>query len=189
MKRASCFLMALLFAVSTLLCPAAVWAAPSYYYLGVAIIQQPKTKWCWAASGASVVFHATQNPITPYDFSLAVKGNTTNNSSATLTEVKNGLNSFGVNGTILNSTLSFSSVKNQIGNSHRAIIVELKIYDYSGTYTGKHMVVIQGYDDGAYSQTVSIMDPQNPTGYRTVAYSTLVPGTTEQWYATIYNIY
>ncbi|MBR3486641.1 MAG: hypothetical protein IKH31_03575 [Clostridia bacterium] len=26
-------------------------------------------------------------------------------------------------------------------------------------------------------------------GYRTVAYSTLVPGTTEQWYATIYNIY
>lgn len=189
MKKTLCILIAMLaFIASCVIVPNSASATPTQYYLSVPIIPQPKTNWCWAACGASVVAFMTNDFITPYDFSQTVMGNTVNNSTATLTQVVSGLNSYGLYATQYSNYISFSTIISQIGNNQRPILARLEYYDLYGNYIGGHLVEIRGYHNETSSQTVSFMDPLY-TNYRNMSYNSFKHTGDHYWTHTIHNIH
>ena len=154
-----------------------VHAIPMDYNIGVPIVQQAKTNWCWAACGAAVINYYGGN-ITQYNFSFIVKGDSVNNDTATMAEEVYGLVSYGRHTHSFVGSLSFQDIQQNIYNWKRPIIVGL-IYG--------HMVVISGYyaASGTGNEAV-VMDP-DPTysGYQYWNMTSL----SNYWYETINQIY
>lgn len=112
-------------------------------------IRQSKTNWCWAASSASLL-QSKGVSVTQNSFSKAVKGNDTNNSTATANEVVSGINSFGYRASKTGAT-NVGVVRDNL-SSKRGIIA-----GYIYRTGGGHMVVISGHDNEV--DTLEVMDP------------------------------
>lgn len=115
--------------------------------------------------------------ISQTSFSTTVKGNSTNNSTATTAEVRNGLSAYGHSSTVT-SAVTTSTIRSQLA-SGKPIIAG---YIHS---TGGHMVVISGHDtEGNY---LEVMDPaQGKKVYYTASYFTSNSNWT--WRESVYNI-
>jgi len=125
------------------------FAVVSMVAVAVPNILQSKTNWCWAASGDALLSSKGMN-VTQNSFSIAVKGNNTNNVTATATEVRTGAISLGYNATRTGS-LGSSTVHSYLTNK-KAIIA-----GYIYTSGGGHMVVISGHD--TLDDRLEIMNP------------------------------
>lgn len=112
-------------------------------------ILQSKTNWCWAASGDSLL-SGKGIAVTQLTFSVAAKGNSTNNNTATSAEVRNGAVALGYNATTSGSESS-ATVHSYLSKG-RGIIA-----GYLYTSGGGHMVVISGHDN--WDDTLEIMNP------------------------------
>lgn len=113
-------------------------------------ILQSKTNWCWAASSDSLLSGKGMN-VTQDTFSVAAKGNNTNNDPASAVEVRNGAIALGYNA-INTGNLSSSTVHTNLSNN-KGIIAG---YLYTSG-NGGHMVVISGHDSS--DNSLEIMNP------------------------------
>ncbi|MBQ1818058.1 MAG: C39 family peptidase [Clostridia bacterium] len=172
--------------LSLIAAPKEALAYASSVYLTNPSIQQPKSNWCWAASGASCVGYVGQLIITPSDFSIAVKGNSVNNATASLSEVRSGLNSYSISSSI-GAILTFQTVMYENDTKDRPIIAGLGQMNANGNYTLCHMVVISGYKNLSSGGKVWIMDPA--TGTKTLnTYSSLCNTGSLYWFSSIGNM-
>ncbi len=139
-------------------------------------IKQSKTYWCWNASGVAVLGNRGKSVSQP-SFSTTVKGDSTNNATATMSEVIRGLSAYGHSST-LTSTLTTSRIRSQLSSGKPIVAGYLHA-------TGGHMVVISGHDsEGNY---LEVMDPaEGKKVYYTPSYFTSNSKWT--WKESIYNI-
>ncbi|WDV46487.1 C39 family peptidase [Clostridiaceae bacterium M8S5] len=126
------------------------FAMPDMVSVNVPDTRQIKSYWCWCATGVALL-SSKDIPVTQNSFSIAVKGNSTNNEGGDPTEIKLGLSSFGYNAT-KTGIMSSSSVRDTL-NSGKAIIAGYH-YIY---YGGGHYVVISGHKKS--NDTLEVMDP------------------------------
>ena len=166
------------------------YAIPSTYNTDIPMTHQVKTFWCWAASGASIVNYYGGS-ITQYNFSTIVKGNSTNNSSASMAEELYGLSHYGLHTHNIITTISYQDIQYNSYNLKRPVIVGLQAsagssYTYQAT---GHMLVITGYmSTSGEPNTVILMDPWYYS-YQYVTYSSLVSNSDYYWYETVDGIY
>ncbi|WDV46489.1 papain-like cysteine protease family protein [Clostridiaceae bacterium M8S5] len=127
------------------------FAMPDMVSVNIPNIRQIKSNWCWCASSVALLssknISATQN-----SFSIATKGNSTNDQGASADEVQYGLRQFGYNATQKSGSMYSSSVRNTL-NSSKGIIAGYR-YNY---YGGGHMVVISGHKKS--DNSLEVMDP------------------------------
>ena len=200
------WVLAVLITVSALIMPGtAVYAYPTSYGLSVPVIMQPKTQWCWAASGTSVVRYVKNVNISVSTFAYAVMGNY-NNVPQSLVDVKGGLTTYGVsssthtngategsNHTInLTTPMPFGTIQTNIYQS-RPIIMNWIYWLYNSslgeiTIDHAHIMVITGYTSNGSSQTVEYMDPGHST-MQIMSYSTFLQSGQRYWGASLRNIY
>lgn len=157
--------------------------------------QGTKTNWCWACCGAACVQYTTGNSTTKEMFSIAVKGNSTNNQTATAQDVIDGLDYFGVSSYIMQSPMSFTLIKYNIGDVERPVIAGLYLSNGSDSFL--HMVTIKGYGEingVANQKTISYMDPMFSStqmeSYADLKNGYILSGTMHcQWIQTIHQIH
>lgn len=159
-----------------------IYAYPTSFSLSVPKELQSKSNWCWAASAVSVL-KEIGTTATQSGFSNIVKGNSTNNDTATTLEVKNGLSAYGRTSTRVTSSLSFSAIQAETYTSSRPIWFGI-IYK-SGA--GGHAGVIGGFDSSV-GNYVEVMDPAIGN-YSIVEYNYLVNNGNYQWTDTLYRVY
>lgn len=124
-------------------------AVPTLVAVTAPNILQSKSNWCWAASSDSLL-SGKGIAVTQFTFSVAAKGNSTNNNTATSKEVRTGAIALGYNATISGSQ-NDGTVHSYLYNK-KGIIA-----GYLYTSGGGHMVVISGHDSG--DNTLEIMNP------------------------------
>ena len=150
-------ILCMLFVTATI--PNRIKAYSVFALLDVPQIEQQKSYWCWAASGAAVASYMLNQSISQQDFSYKVKNNSTNNDPATLEETKFGLSKYGIYSTLSESKLSYSAIKNSI-KSGKPIVLRWGIINIGG-----HQTVLKGFHDSEDGvRYVFIMDP----GYATM---------------------
>ena len=98
-----------------------VHAIPMDYSIGVPVVHQADTNWCWAACGAAVINYYGGN-ITQYNFSFIVKGNSVNNDTATMAEEVYGLVSYGLHTHSFIGSLSFQDIQQNISATTAGVI-------------------------------------------------------------------
>lgn len=113
-------------------------------------IRQAKSNWCWAASSASLL-QGKGRSVSQQSFSITVKGNSTNNSTATTNEVVTGLTKSGYTARKTNA-MSISTLRSHLSN--RRAVIGGYLYRTGG---GGHMVVISGHDSEV--NNIEVMDP------------------------------
>ena len=162
----------LFFIIISVFSPGEVKAAGVYNSISLPIKQQaPKKKWCWACCGAACVKYTRGISISKEDFAEQVKGNTTNDLTATMNEVRNGLSDFLVHGAIGSGAMSFNSIMLNIDDLERPVIVGWKYYDSSLNCVGGHMVTIMGYGVITGTNTVNKVNYMDPA-YNTYQWAT-----------------
>lgn len=160
------------------------FAYPLSYAIDVNGVAQQKSNWCWAATGECILDYFGK-PVSQTDFAIFVKGkNPPPNELAFDSDVKRGLEQWGVSGTLTSSYLSFSTIITEIYNNERPI--------YSGwTWSsgGGHAVVIDGYNDNNGTQYVDYMNP-NDGAFHQSTYSWFKGGSSYDhvWDGTIYQM-
>lgn len=158
-----------------------VLAAPDFYSIGVAGEAQQRSNWCWAASDVSILDYFGET-VTQREVAIAVKGSVVNQ-GGTDAEAQDGLDNWGVTSTRTASSLSFSSIKNEI------YVHERPIYSgWSWNSGGGHAVVIDGYDEGSKNY-VEYMDPLDGSHY-TETYTWFKGGSSSDhvWDGTLYKM-
>lgn len=138
---------------------------------------QAKSYWCWNGSSVAVLANKGKT-VTQAAFSTTVKGNSTNNSTATSTEVKTGLSKYGYSST-LTTSLSTGTVRTELSNS-RPIIA-----GYLYKSGGGHMVVISGHDSS--TNYLQVMDPGSGSKVNYLS-SYFTSNSTWTWAESLYNI-
>lgn len=161
-----------------------VYAYPTIFHINVPIVQQAKSNWCWAACGASLVNYCNGSSITQYNFSSTVKSNTTNNSTATMTELCNGLTHYGVHNHLISGIISFDTIQ---ANSHGQSRPVLARWSWADSSLPGHVVVINGFDTSIGSY-VMYMNP-SASSYQVESYSYFVSNTYRHWTHTVDQIY
>lgn len=148
-------------------------ATPASKNLNITRYQQVKTNWCWAAA-AQMIGKYLGSSKTQYQISTKVKGNSTNNSAASDSEVVSG-------------------IRYAVGNSYDCYYVGPKLYgdlevllgdleipqgigmQWNGG--GGHVVVVEGYTN---DRRLRLVDPANNCSKGKYYYTALVNGTTIQ---------
>lgn len=139
-----------LFLVFALVAPATIsWSAPTLVAVHVPNKTQEKSNWCWNGTSVAILGNKGKT-ISQSSFSTAVKGNSSNNSTASMNEVKSGLSYYGHSSTKTGS-LSSSSIRSELSNSRPVIA------GYSYKSGGGHMVAISGHDSS--DDYIEVMDP------------------------------
>lgn len=192
-KRASTILSCLLAAcIMSSLISSPVFAYPTNYNTGVPMTHQVKDHWCWAACGAAIVNYYGGS-ITQYNFSSIVKGNTTNNVGATLSEEIYGLNHYGIHTNGFTGTLTYQSIQQNSYSWHRPVVAGLLASAGStNTYNATgHMTVITGYmSTSGDPNTVVLMDPWFYNyQYKLYSFITNSNNGDYYWYQTIDQVY
>ncbi len=138
----------LLVIVFTMLISSLAYTAGDTVAAYVPNVKQAKSNQCWCASGVAFLGNRgiTTNQNT---FSTRVKGNSTNNSTASSVEVRNGIATYGITTTI-SGPRTRSNVRSSL-TTGKAIIA-----GYGGVGVG-HMVVISGHENT--SDMLEVMDP------------------------------
>lgn len=155
----SIFLLAIfLFSMTT------VAFAENWYYVGVPVIRQQKTQWCWAASGEMA--GKAVNPSstrTQSDGVYYVTGgyenypNTSNAAASVATYVSKNQKRFYVD----RGTWTINSIRSEIMDRQSPLITLGGYYDYYGNRNGGHFVVIDAVYE--YSNTLRYVDPWDAT--------------------------
>jgi ABC-type bacteriocin/lantibiotic exporter with double-glycine peptidase domain len=153
-------------------------AYPSSYSLDVPNIKQEKDQWCWAGTSVSVLKYYGKS-ISQTSFVNTVKGATLNQ-PATMYEVKRGLNYYGLNSSVSESPMSFSTLISNIYNSEKPVMPLIQ-----WTTGGGHFVNIDGYDDGS-TDYITYMDPWYGDHY-VKTYNSFKNSSTQTWYGQVYN--
>lgn len=160
-------------------------SASSAQQLNIAMQQQEKTNWCWAASGNTIAgwFGRTysQNDFCDAAFGYA-QGTTCPNSQATLANDQRAFRWMGITpGSYVSTTIPYSRVQSEIGAGRP---VETRIQWSSG---GGHMEVLYGYDTS--KSWVYWGDPW-PDDYRYnwATYSYYAGNSDFSWTHTLYGI-
>ncbi|GAB7181230.1 papain-like cysteine protease family protein [Kitasatospora sp. Ki12] len=159
--------------------------AGTYKKLNITMQQQQQTNWCWAASGNTIAtwfgYNYSQNQFCNAAFGRAANSSCPN-SQATLADVQNGLNRFGISpGSYVTGYLRYSTVQAEVDADRP---VETRIQWSSG---GGHMHVLYGYDTG--NNWVYWGDPW-PSNYRYnwADYWYYVNNDTFSWTHSLYRI-
>ncbi len=155
----------LFFVLFVLLVSTTVFSTINSNYINTPLVTQEETNWCWAASSLSILnyygIYTSQSQYVTY-----VKTGTTSpiydpNVTATVSECENGLDYFGVSSTMYYGSLSFSTVKSEVGTNNRPIFTAIRWLDSNNTVVGGHAVVIDGYYEYTNEdyQEIRYMDP------------------------------
>ena len=130
--------------------------AATFGAISFPIVLQEKTNWCWAACSVGILQYysisATQSAL-----SRLVHGQVVNQ-GATLAQISSCLSQKGLSNTPVESTLSFSNIRSEIGARQRPVFAVRKPRAVVGGY---HGVVITGYDQslGTAQASIEYMDP------------------------------
>ena len=158
-----------------------VHAYPTLDTINILVTHQEKSNWCWAACGKAVVNYYGNN-ITQSNFSMAVKNNSSNNSTATIGEICNGLSHWNIHNESFYGTLGFDAIRANIYYQNRPIIIR-----WQWKTGGGHVVVIKGYNESE-TQYVIYMDPLCYS-IQFESYTSFVEDSSKEWSHTIYKIY
>lgn len=153
-------------------------AYPSTYSLDVPNIKQEKDQWCWAGTSVSVLKYYGKS-ISQTSFVNKVKGATLN-LPATMYEVKRGLNAYGVNSSVSESPMSFSSLISNIYSNDNPVMALIQ-----WTSGGGHYVNIDGYDEGS-TDYITYMDPWYGDNF-VKSYKSFNSSSSQTWYGQVYN--
>lgn len=134
------------------------FAYPISLSLNVAEMIQADDTWCWAASSCSILDYFGIS-VTQIEFVETVKGSIVF-AGAPYWEVSSGLEHYGIQNSLYNSYLPFSTIITETYNYSRPIYAGLK-WNYDD---GGHAVVIDGYSDGSIDY-VYYMDPWDGDHY------------------------
>ncbi|MBT2383965.1 papain-like cysteine protease family protein [Streptomyces sp. ISL-11] len=125
-------------------------------WLGITMLKQEKSQWCWDASGLTIARYFGHTQYSQTDFcDLAAKnsGLSCNNQPATLDDMANAWSNMGFRST--GQGLSRAATFNEVGQEIEGIRpVAVRIGWKSG---GGHMNVVYGYDPN--QSTVGVGDP------------------------------
>lgn len=153
--------------------------------LGVPKVQQSKTNWCWAACGESILKHYDIY-VSQATFAAEVLDTLpAPNSTASDSQVLSGLNYWGVTGTLVANSISFSTISSNI-RAGRPIYA-----GWSWRSGGGHAIVINGFNGTSASNGyVEYMDP-GYGNYYVLSYNNFKGGSSydRTWDGTIYAMY
>jgi len=169
--------------------PCATTGCPTQKILSVTAIRQEQTNWCWAATAQAIMgFHGTsvrQCDLANWLFSQSTccsnPGSAACNRAATNAEQSRVYSHWGFSNTPVNSSISFTTVKNEICNNR-----PIK-FGWAWTGGGGHALTMRGYYDGT-TDYVYYIDPGDAS-YNYNAYSWVVSGGNHTWSTTTYNIH
>ena len=155
--------------------------------------EQEKTNWCWAASMQAVLdaygTTVTQCQLANWLFSRADCCNPgTCNSGTSPEQQQDILDHWGLNSTLVYSTLTWNQLKTEIKASRPVSI------GFSWCGGGGHSMVIYGFSEvknGSVKYNVSYLDPWFGEGFNVAEYDWMVGGCPgdHTWYRTLYNIH
>lgn len=148
-----------------------VEATPSSKNLNVTRYEQVKSNWCWAAA-AQMIGKYLGNSRTQSQISTKVKGNSTNNSTATLDEVVSAIQY--VAGSKYDcyyvGVMSYGDLEVLLGDLELPQGIRMQ-WDAGGG----HVVVVEGYTS---TRSLRLVDPGNGCSKHSYNYTALVNGTT-----------
>ena len=146
-------------------------AKPASIDLNITRYQQVKSNWCWAAA-AQMIGKYLGGSKTQYQISTKVKGNSTNNSTASLNEV-------------------VSAIQYAVGNTYDCYYVGVKLYGDLEVLLGDceipqgirmqwddgggHVIAVEGYTN---DRQLRLVDPGENCSKHKYYYTALVNGTT-----------
>lgn len=140
--------------------------------LNVTRYKQVKSNWCWAAC-AQMIGHYFGYSYDQYDINLSVKGNTTNNQSASLDEVTNAVNY--ATGHDFNYGLFSSLERFQLDDEINVDEIPL-IMRMQWNSGGGHVLVLCGVT----GNNLTLIDPWENCVTRSYSYVALLNGTSIQ---------
>ncbi len=159
-----------------------VFAIPSNYSIGVSVVTQSQSNWCWAACGASTVNYYGGS-ITQADYCHTTIGSYLN-VTISMNDMAGGLTSYGLNNRIVSGHLSYQGIQSESYSFHRPVVAGCVYYAGYG-----HMVLIQGYRTTTYGvDQVICMDPAY-SSYQYIDYSEFVSNSSYYWALSIDLIY
>lgn len=175
MRKQILSLLAVPLAIMAVVSP--VSASSGFVSLGVWNVKQSKNNWCWAASSQSVLDH--YNIFSVQDGIVKVVKGSVVNKTATVDEVQEGLEAYGLDSSATGS-LSFNKLKGEL-NSGDPVIAGIVYSDGGG-----HMVVIDGYEEDGTSKYIEFMDPAKGS-HVVKSYSSFKDSSSQEWLESIYN--
>lgn len=156
--------------------------------IGVDLVRQAKSNWCWAASLEMSATYLGYNDYDQWDIVKHVKGTSSTpypNDTGNTSDYKNGMKyATGSDYTATRSsgTISLSSL-NSYMNDSMPVILALGTYNSSGTRTSGHAVVVFSVDTA--NKKFKVKDPANDNDV-TYNYDTITDTSqTRRWDATV----
>jgi hypothetical protein len=159
-----------------------VFAIPSNYSIGVPIVTQSLSNWCWAACGASTVNYYGGS-ITQANYCYTTIGSYSN-TVVPMSTMAGGLTSYGLNNHVVSGHLSYQGIQSESYTFHRPIVAGCVYYSGIG-----HIVLVQGYRTNSFGvDQVICMDPAY-NSYQYIDYSAFVSNLSYFWAESIDSIY
>jgi C1A family cysteine protease len=146
-----------------------VLAYPMYDSVDIGHQIQSQSNWCWAACSSTILDYYSTT-VSQSTFVTYVKGYPFNIQGSEL-DVKNGLAHWNISSVVTTSSMTFSSIMNEIYSYSRPIYAG---WSWTGGGSSGHAVLIDGYSDET-TDYVDYMDPADGN-YHFVTYAWFVGG-------------